>query len=463
MIETQEALRGGAALAPPGGASGAAAARRPSPPESLAFAAAAALIALHALVDAFVFPQPGVSRADHLVPGLVPVAVLALSAWLFPRVRPVLGAAAALVLGALALVGFAVTVSMARADGVGGSDFTGFLLAPAGVVLVALGVRLLWRTRRRAGSFARRVGRRALLAVAALFLVSWVVMPASMAIVATHRPRDVGPVPDLGAPSRAVTLRTADGLSLWAQYVAPKEALKLGPSSGGGAVVILYPGEGARDHARMLARDGYGVLLLDPRGYGRSEGDPNAYGWGNARDIDAAVAWLEGRSEVGQGRIGGLGLSVGGEQMIEAAAGNDGCLRAIVSEGAGTRSVREALVREGPNAVELALQYPWDLMQTVATAVFSGDAPPPSLEELAVQVSPNAVFFVYGEKGQAIEETVNVPYFEAAGEPKELWEVPGAGHTGGIDAQPAEYERRVTGFFEDALPPVRFSWARDGL
>ena len=101
-------------------------------------------------------------------------------------------------------------------------------------------------------------------------------------------------------------------------------------------------------------------------------------------------------------------------------------------------------------------------MQTVATAVLSGDAPPPSLEELVAQISPSAAFFVYGEEGQAVEETVNVPYFEAAGEPKELWEVPGAGHTGGLDAQPAEYERRVVGFFEDALPPVRFSRATAG-
>ena len=35
--------------------------------------------------------------------------------------------------------------------------------------------------------------------------------------------------------------------------------------------------------------------------------------------------------------------------------------------------------------------------------------------------------------------------------PKTLWEIPGAGHVGGIRAQPAEYERRVVGFFDDAL------------
>jgi dienelactone hydrolase len=307
-----------------------------------------------------------------------------------------------------------------------------------------VGVRLVWRTRRKSGGRARRILRRALLAVGALFVLYWVVLPAGLALVATHRPRSVDPVPDLGAPAVQVTVRTEDGLDLWAQYVPSRN----------GAAVVLYPGEWTADHARMLAESGYGVLLVDPRGYGRSDGDANAYGWGNVRDIDAAVGWLQGRPEVTDGRIGGLGLSVGGEQMVEAAAGND-LLRAVVSEGAGTRSVREALVREGPNALELALQFPMDLVQTLATAVFSGDAPPPSLEELAARIAPKAVFFIYGEEGQAVEEAVNVPYHAAADEPKELWEVPGAGHTAGIDAQPDDYERRVLDFFEGTLPSVR--------
>ncbi|HEY5528611.1 MAG TPA: hypothetical protein VIL51_04070 [Thermoleophilia bacterium] len=42
-------------------------------------------------------------------------------------------------------------------------------------------------------------------------------------------------------------------------------------------------------------------------------------------------------------------------------------------------------------------------------------------------------------------------YFAAAGQPKELWEVPGAGHTAGISAHPPEYERRVTQFFDSWL------------
>jgi hypothetical protein len=42
-------------------------------------------------------------------------------------------------------------------------------------------------------------------------------------------------------------------------------------------------------------------------------------------------------------------------------------------------------------------------------------------------------------------------YYQAAGQPKQLWEVPGAGHTGGIGAMPQEYEQRIVAFFDDAL------------
>ncbi len=45
-------------------------------------------------------------------------------------------------------------------------------------------------------------------------------------------------------------------------------------------------------------------------------------------------------------------------------------------------------------------------------------------------------------------EQLNRVYPGPRTRPKALWEIPEAGHTGGIDARPAEYERRVVGFFD---------------
>ena len=100
----------------------------------------------------------------------------------------------------------------------------------------------------------------------------------------------------------------------------------------------------------MLARHGYGVLLFDRRGEGESDGDPNAFGWAADKDMNAAVAFLQHRPDVDRSRIGGIGLSVGGETLLQTAAESDG-LKAVVADGAGARSLREDLARTGQRQV----------------------------------------------------------------------------------------------------------------
>jgi fermentation-respiration switch protein FrsA (DUF1100 family) len=233
-----------------------------------------------------------------------------------------------------------------------------------------------------------------------------------------------------------VTLRTGDGLELAAWYV---------PSRNGAAVVSYPTRAGKVAQGRMLARHGYGVLLLDARGYDGSEGDPNLFGWAGAKDIDAAVAWLRTRPDVRDGRIGGIGFSVGGEAMIDAAASNTG-LRAVVSEGAGVRSVREHLLRGARGWLSL----PESLLETAAVAVMSGTAPPPSLTEVAPRVAPRPLFLVHAGRGQGGED-LTPRYHRAASAPKTIWKIPEAGHVGGFEARPREYEERVVGFFDEAL------------
>ena len=83
--------------------------------------------------------------------------------------------------------------------------------------------------------------------------------------------------------------------------------------------------------------------------------------------------------------------------------------------------------------------------------LFSNHAPPANLEDLVGRIAPRPVFFIYGEHDQANVRELTPSYYEAARAPKQLWEVAGASHTGGIDARPAAYERRVVGFLDRAL------------
>ncbi len=404
----------------------------PSRRERLVFALAVGIIALHVFIDAFVAMEPGVARSDHIITSALPIAVCAFAIWLYPRLRAGARATMAIVLGILALFGAEVSVGHALAAGPTGDDWTGLLLSPAGLVLGGLGVLLLWRSRKSNG---RRLRRRVFIAVLSVVVAFELVLPVGVAIIATHRARVPVDVVDFDRPSEEITLTDKDGLKLAATYVP----------SANGAVVVTFPREWTARQAQMLARRGFGVLMLDPRGYGASEGDPNAFGWGSTQDLDAAVAYLQTRADVKDGRIGGLGLSVGGEQMIEAAATNDG-LRAVVSEGAGERSVRETLLYGWRGLPSL----PNAAVQTAAVAALSGHAPPPSLPALVSEIAPRPILLIYAGRGGGGEE-LQPEFFAAAAQPKTLWSIPEASHTAGIAVRPEEYEQRVIGFFEDAL------------
>ena len=217
-----------------------------------------------------------------------------------------------------------------------------------------------------------------------------------------------------------------------------------------GAAVIAFPGrKGPQKQARMLVRHGYGVLLFDRRGEGESDGDPNVFGWAMDKDLKGAADFLQHRHDVDPNRIGGIGLSVGGEMLLQAAA-ESSVFRAVVSEGAGARSIRENL--EKPRKLTTLGDLGLSFVLTAGTALFSNRMPPPDLKYLVGRIAPRAVFFVYALHGTAGEEKqLNPKYYAAAGEPKQIWEIAEASHTGGIDARPREYERRVVGFFDRAL------------
>jgi uncharacterized protein len=399
----------------------------------IVFAAATALVALHTVGDAFIWPERGTSWSDHLLPGLATLAVLAATVAVFWFARPGVRASLTVVLGALAIEGAVLAVVDAHNVGVRGDDWTGFLLAPGGLALCFLGVLLLWRSRKPG---RLRWLRRAGLAVGALAGVYILVAPLAIAIAATHRPRQAVTPVVLGRPYQQVTVRTSDGLRLAGWYVRSRN----------GAAVISYPTrKGKLRQARMLVRHGYGALLLDARGYDGSDGAPNMFGWGETKDLDAAVDWLRRQPDVHDGRVGGIGFSVGGEMMLEAAAHNPQ-LRAVVSEGAGIRSIREELlygVRSLPG-------LPTQAVQTAALTLLSGTAPPPSLQDVVHRITPRPVFLIYAEHGVGSED-LNENFYRAAGKPKQLWRVEGAGHTGGYQADPVGYERRVVDFLDHAL------------
>jgi uncharacterized protein len=399
-------------------------------------AVALGAIALHIVDDNYLQPQPGTSPGDHLLSGLVPVAILAGVAVVYPHLRAGLRAAVAMTFGALG-IGFGFPGAYFLRHGIdSGADYTGLISMLAGVVLVALGPVVLWRSRRTGGTrrrrYLRRTGETVLGLAAGFFVVAYVVFPVAFSYGYTHVGR-IGPPPGIGVPYETVTVTTSDDLDLVARYVPSKN----------GAAIVIFPGASAVKEARMLVDDGYGVLMLDPRGQGKSEGD--LVRWAGDRDLIAAAEYLQGRPDVDPERIGALGSSVGGEILLGAAAQSD-AFKAVVSEGAGF-----PLGDVDLDGVEGVVSRPtWAMMQLAAT-VFSNHGPPEKIVDTIGDIAPRAVFLVYADPGMGGETVRQPKYFAAAGEPKSIWLVPGAEHTGGVDVAPAEYERRVAGFFDEAL------------
>jgi hypothetical protein len=402
------------------------------------FWAAIGLVALHIADDNFLQPQPGTSATDHLVSGLIPLALLGLAAWAYPRLRGAGRGALALALGMLSIAAGSEAFYYTREVGPSGDDFTGLVCLPAGLLLIGLGAVTLWRTRRTEGSLAWRYPRRVLLAIAGL-LAGMLVAVAGLGYGTTHVGRAVVPPDRLGVAHEDVTFTTADGLELEGWYIPSKN----------GAAVIAFPGRnGPQQKARMLASHGYGVLLFDRRGEGRSEGEPNSWGWGGDADVKAAIAYLQGRRDVDAERIGGIGLSVGGEMMIEAAADTDE-LEAVVSEGAGARSTTEDMDQEDPALGKWTLGLAMSAAKTLAVAVSSNQTPPANLRDLAAKVEQPMLLIA--APNAPTGEKLNRGYAKAAGASATLWEIPESGHVGGQKARPAEYERRVVGFFDKEL------------
>jgi pimeloyl-ACP methyl ester carboxylesterase len=319
-------------------------------------------------------------------------------------------------------------------------DVTGVGMIAGGLALIASGVVALRGPRRppRRPATAWRVAHAAGWAAGAALVAFFLVMPFVQVLMVTHAPRWAIQEASLPIPHEEVVVPTADGRKLSAWYV---------PSRNGAAVLLDHGSGGSRErtvgHIRMLARHGYGVLALDLPGNGESEGHSNGLGDNAQPAVDAALDYLSARDDVDPRRIAGYGLSLGAEVLLEAAAG-DRRLKAVVADGA-TRPQDAQDVRDvGPNQRLVT----WLMLNGIRGV--SGMRTSTSLNPMIGRIAPRPVLLV-ASGGFEQEIPANRIYRRHGGPTTELYELPGAAHTGGLRARPAEYERRTTAFLDRAL------------
>lgn len=371
---------------------------------------------------------------------LVAFVLTALAVWYTRRAGRTGQGAVALVLGiaGTAAGGGVAGAHLAKAGLDTAAVLAGIVLV-TGLFLLILGAAVLVRSPQ---------GWWRLLAIpAALVLLWFVLFPLTMAVIATNRPPGTlgGATPaKYGLSYHNAAFRTADGIQLSAWYIPARN----------GAAVVLLAGSGSTrtavlPQAAVLARHGYGALLIDGRGHGLSGGHAMDFGWWGARDTAAAVSFLDRQPGVRPGKIAVLGESMGGEQAL-AAMGADPRISAVVAEGVTGQQVAD----KGwlPNGIDGIMQRGMEWVEYTTAGLLSGAPRPMSIPAAIHAAAPRPVLVIAGTVKP--DEPTAARWFQAASPATvHVWVVPNAGHTQGLATAPRAWETHVISFLNTAMHP----------
>jgi pimeloyl-ACP methyl ester carboxylesterase len=210
--------------------------------------------------------------------------------------------------------------------------------------------------------------------------------------------------------------------------------------------------------AHDLVLERYGVLALDLRNYGESDGTPEGITFGEeeSNDVIGAMDYLAAR-QPGL-RFGALGMSMGGETVLYAAA-RDARLEAIVTDGtfAEARTIAAAFASAATGIPRWALgPFLWSAERLHGVPLGRGRA-----IDVAGRIAPRAVLLIHDE-GDPIVPTEHCRRLAAAIPGAQVWILPAPPpddpllvsqgrwgmHTQCYRSGPEEYVRRVTRFYD---------------
>ncbi|MDP6509533.1 MAG: alpha/beta fold hydrolase [Chloroflexota bacterium] len=199
--------------------------------------------------------------------------------------------------------------------------------------------------------------------------------------------------------------------------------------------------------AAALWERGFNALVFDYRACGESDGSVTTLSLREVDDLLGAIDFLAG--ELDRAPIGVWGNSMGGAVALLAAAK---CphIDAVISDSA--FAVLTDNVGHGFRAVTDLPAWPFRhailaIGQFIARADLAAARPIDHITALA----PRPLLLVHGEADHLVRIEDAHALHAAAGEPKELWQLPECGHVEAFELFPAEFTDRAERFFREAF------------
>ena len=271
----------------------------------------------------------------------------------------------------------------------------------------------------------------------ALILVAVVLLGFVEVNNALHPPRIIPPGNTLRKykiPFQSLDLITTDGIRLSAWYTPPRN----------GAVILLAHGYGDNRPEwvhELLAKKGYGVMAWDARAHGQSDGEISTIGYLEVLDVKAALDYVLTQPDVQH--IGAWGGSMGGATLIRAAADFPEIEALFIDSSFDSLDDEFNFLVPYPVINPLA-----KIIASVETGISFDQVDP--LGDIA-RISPRPVYIVHGTGDTVAPPDAGKKLYEAAKDPRFLWEAQDVKHLMIYLDNPRKYQRRLIDFFNEWL------------
>src|SRR5215208_132068 len=273
---------------------------------------------------------------------------------------------------------------------------------------------------------------------AAITLTVLVVVLASIEVNHIAHPKRILPpgntLRKYNIPYQSVNLITDDGVRISAWYTPPRN----------GAVILLAHGYGDNRPEwiqALFAKKGFGVMSWDARAHGKSGGKVSTIGYLEVLDVKAALEYALAQPAVKH--VGAWGGSMGAATIIRAAAEMPQ-IEAVFADSSYTSLDDE---------INYLVPYPLinPLTKFIATAETGLD-----LDEVAPlndigKISPRPVYIVQGMADTVAPPDTGERLYNAAHEPRFLWEKENVPHMQMYLDNPRRYQKRMISFFDEWL------------